>query len=246
MFKDNAFIDASNLLINSSKLKNSTKVTNNITVNDIELDSKTAKKINKNKGKYITITFNKDNISSDLEMLINQISNSVKDLMAYLKITKPTKTLFIGLGNKDYACDSFGYKMIESLSVTNKTYKIYKDVLGKTNILSIDFIKSITSLLDADLVITFDSLKTYDVNRLGCTIQMSSTGLSPGSAYDSITKVIDKKTIKRPVINIGIPSIINLNNIDKTLPNLVVTTNNIDELVSDLTSIISIALNRVF
>ena len=49
MFKDNVFIDASSLLINSSSIKKDESVTDYIKVNDIELNSKDAKVINRNK-----------------------------------------------------------------------------------------------------------------------------------------------------------------------------------------------------
>ena len=112
MFKDNVFIDASSLLINSSSIKKDESVTDYIKVNDIELNSKDAKVINRNKGKYITITFEKENISNELEILLDLIVNSIKDMLKYLKVNKSSRVLFVGLGNKDFACDALGYKVI--------------------------------------------------------------------------------------------------------------------------------------
>lgn len=246
MFKDNVFIDASSLLINSSSIKKDESVTDYIKVNDIELNSKDAKVINRNKGKYITITFEKENISNELEILLDLIVNSIKDMLKYLKVNKRSRVLFVGLGNKDFACDAFGYKVIEKLNISNNTFKMYKDVMGKTNIKSTSFIRNLANLIDSDLVIVFDSLKANDISRLGTTIQIATTGLCPGNAYIDTKVVIDKSTIKRPVINIGIPTIINLKSIEKDMPSLIVSTNNVDELVDDTSTIISIALNRLF
>lgn len=246
MFKDNVFIDASSLLINSSSIKKYESVTDYIKVNDIELNSKDAKVINRNKGKYITITFEKENISNELEILLDLIVNSIKDVLKYLKVNKRSRVLFVGLGNKDFACDAFGYKVIEKLNISNNTFKMYKDVMGKTNIKSTSFIRNLANLIDSDVVIVFDSLKANDISRLGTTIQIATTALCPGSAYIDTKVVIDKSTIKRPVINIGIPTIINLKSIEKDMPSLIVSTNNVDELVDDTSTIISIALNRLF
>lgn len=246
MFKDNVFIDASNLLINSSSIKKDESVTDYIKINDIELNSKDAKVINRNKGKYITITFDKENIGNELEILLELIVSSIKDVLKYLKVSERSRVLFVGLGNKDFACDAFGYKIIEKLNINNNTFKMYKDVMGKTNIKSTSFIRNLANLIDADLVIVFDSLKANDVSRLGNTIQIATTGLCPGSAYMDTGVVIDKSTIKRPVINIGIPTIINLKSIEKDMPNLIVSINSVDELVDDTSTIISIALNRLF
>ena len=98
--------------------------------------------------------------------------------------------------------------------------------MGKTNIKSTSFIRNLANLIDSDLVIVFDSLKANDISRLGTTIQIATTGLCPGSAYIDSKVVIDKSTIKRPVINIGIPTIINLKSIEKDMPSLIVSTNN--------------------
>ncbi len=246
MFKDNVFIDASNLLINSSSIKKDESVTDYIKINDIELNSKDAKVISRNKGKYITITFDKENIGNELEILLELIVSSIKDVLKYLKVSERSRVLFVGLGNKDFAFDAFGYKIIEKLNINNNTFKMYKDVMGKTNIKSISFIRNLANLIDSDLVIVFDSLKANDVSRLGNTIQIATTGLCPGSAYTNTGVVIDKSTIKRPVINIGIPTIINLKSIEKDMPNLIVSINSVDELVEDTSTIISIALNRLF
>ena len=100
MFKDNVFIDASSLLINSSSIKKDESVTDYIKINDIELNSKDAKLIGRNKGKYITITFDKENISNELEILLELIVSYIKDVLNYLKVSERSRVLFIGLGNK--------------------------------------------------------------------------------------------------------------------------------------------------
>lgn len=246
MYKDMMFLDSGENLINSSEIQSKVNVSENISISDIELNNKEAKKIGKSKGKYITITFNKNKLSSELECLIDTICSSIKSILDYLKLSSKCSVLFVGLGNKSFACDKFGNSIIEKISLSNKSFKIYKDVLANTNIKSIDFIKSMSVLTDTDLVIVFDSLKANDISRLGTTIQIATTGLCPGSAYIDTKVVIDKSTIKRPVINIGIPTIINLKSIEKDMPSLIVSTNNVDELVDDTSTIISIALNRLF
>ena len=229
MYKDMMFLDSSENLINSSEIQSKMKVSENISISDIELNNKEAKKIGKSKGKYITITFNKNKLSSELECLIDTICSSIKSILDYLKLSSKCSVLFVGLGNKSFACDKFGNSIIEKISLSNKSFKIYKDVLANTNIKSIDFIKCMSVLTDTDLVIVFDSLKANHISRLGSTMS-----------------VIDKSSIKKPVINIGVPTIINLKSIMNENPNLIVSTNDVDDLVSNLSSIISIAINRVF
>ena len=244
MNKDNIFLDNSEILINSSQIKRKENITENISVTDVLLNKSEAKKINKNPGRYITISFNKDKIDNELEILLKEVVTSLKEILKYLKVGK-TKPLFVGLGNKDFACDKFGSTIIEKIVIDNNSYKIYKNVLANTNIDSTLFIKNLASSLNANVVIVFDSLKAENLARLGSTIQIATTGLSPGSAFNSKVNIIDNKTIKKPVICIGIPTIVSIKESCEN-KDLVVTTNDIDLLVDNLSSIVSIAINRLF
>lgn len=246
MYKDNIFIEESEKLINSSELNKGETIDGDLIQSIIELDAKTAKEIGRHKGKYITISFNKENVQNKIEELINIINSSLNSMLEYLKISKKIKVLFIGLGNKDITSDKFGYLMIEKIAVSSKTYKMYKDVEGLTNIKSVDFTRSMAELTEADLVVVFDSLKAEHISRLGSTIQISSGGLYPGSAVSEKKSELSKRTIKTNVICIGVPTIINMKNIEETNPDLLVSTKDIDRVVDDLSSILSISINRMF
>ncbi len=247
MYKDNIFIEESEKLINSSELEAKEETINDdLKVSEIELDARLSKTLGRNKGKYITISFDKENITNKIEDLIKLINTSLQNMLEYLKLSKKSKVLFIGLGNKDITSDKFGYLCIEKIGVSTKTYKMFKDVEGITNIKSVDFTKSLVELTNADLVIVFDSLKAEHLSRLGTTIQLSTGGMYPGSAVNKKTSELSKRTIKTNVICIGIPTIINMKNIEENNPDLLVSTKDIDRVVDDLSSIISIAINRLF
>ena len=243
MYKDNMFIEESEKLINKTKYSKEEKTKEGFIINTVTLNTKEARTINRFKSKNITISFNKNNMSNKIEELINVLINNINELLKYLKLNNKSKVLFIGLGNKEITCDKFGYLMIEKLVVEDSTYKIYKDVEGLTNIKSIDFIKSMANLLEVDLVVIFDSLYTNDINRLGSSIQLSTGGL----VIPNIKKQeISKKTIKTNIISIGIPTLINLKDIVKNKESLLITTKDIDKIVDDLSSIVSISINRIF
>ncbi len=246
MYKENIFIEESEKLINSSALKEENEDENGIKVSKITLDAKTAKAIEKNKGRYITITYKKENAGKIVEELINTIVKSIEDLQEYLKIPKKKKVLFVGLGNKDVTSDKFGYLTIEKIEITNKNHKIYKDTLGITNINSVEFTRALSELLDPELVVVFDSLKAEHITRLGNTIQLSTGGLYPGSALNQKKCELSKKTIKANVICIGIPTIINMKDITEENPDLLVSSKDIDKVVDNMSSLISIAINRLF
>lgn len=243
MFKDNLFMEDSEKLINTSELNAKKENINGITIEEIEISSKESKIINRNKGKYTTITFKKDIDSNILEELINIVSSSIKNMMEYLKLTPKSKVLFIGLGNKNITSDKFGYNIIEKIALSNKTFKIHKDVEGLTNIKSVDFTKSLAELLEVDLIIVFDSLKANNLERLGTTIQLSTGGLFIG--HNNKKYELSKKTVKKNIISIGVPTIINMKDIENINPDLLVSTKDIDEIVDNTSSIVSIAINRI-
>ncbi len=246
MFKDNMFLETSEKLANLSELTTKNKINDNIFISEIEIDTKLSKEINRNKGKYITISFNKNKLSKNIEKLIEVLNTSIKNTLSYLNINKKVKILFVGLGNKNISCDSLGYHIIEKIGIEENLFKIYKDVEGITNINSFNFIKSLTNIIETDLVIIFDSLKAENVSRLGSTIQISTGGLYPGSAVTNKVNEISKKTLKTNVICIGVPTIINLENINKNNPDMLVTTKDIDLLIDGISSIISMSINRIF
>ena len=246
MFKDNIFIEESEKLINSSLLDTKKTEVGNLTLSEVEIDSKQSKEIGRNKGKYVTITFNKATLGNEVEELIELLITSFKSMLGYLKLKEKIKVLFVGLGNKDITSDKFGYLCVEKIAVSTKTHKIYKDVEGLTNIKSVDFVRSLSELLGAELVIIFDSLKAEHIERLGSTIQISTGGLYPGSAFSDKKQELSKKTIKTNVISVGIPTIINMKSILNNNPNLLVSSKDIDRVVDDLSSILSIAINRLF
>jgi len=243
MFKDNLFLEDSEKLINSSELNTKKENINEIIKEEIEISSKEAKIIERNKGKYITISYKKDIDSNTLEELITVVSSSIKNMIEYLKLTPKNKVLFIGLGNKNITSDKFGYSVIEKIAVSNKTFKIYKDVEGLTNIKSVDFTKVLAEKVEADLVIVFDSLKANNLERLGTTIQLSTGGLFIG--HNNKKYELSKKTIKKNVLSIGVPTIINMKDIENINPDYLVSTKDIDEIVDNTSSIVSIAINRI-
>ncbi len=245
MFKDNLFIEDSEKLINSSDFNSSVRNVGNLSVSDIELDAKQAREINKSKGKYVTISFNKETLGNEIEELIDLIISSMKGILGYLKLKDKVKVLFVGLGNKDITSDKFGYLCIEKIAVSSKSHKIYKDVEGLTNIKSVDFIRTLSMMVGVDVVFVFDSLNALHLDRLGSTIQISTGGMCIGSETGK-TQEISKRTVKTNVISIGVPTIINMKSIENGNPDLLVSSKDVDRVVDDLSSILSIAINRMF
>ena len=103
MEKDDIIIETAEKFINASEIENKIRKNKNISNSEIELDKKTAEKIRKNKGKYITIYFEK--IESNVETILKELEVNLKNTIKYLNIKKNSKILVVGLGNKNITSD---------------------------------------------------------------------------------------------------------------------------------------------
>lgn len=243
MNKESVFLESANVLINSSKLTEIKRKNKNVCVSEIELNKKEAKELGKNKGLYLTITF--DKLVGNVEVLIDELLESLKKAFKYLNIKKNDKILLVGLGNKNISSDSLGYLVTEKMDIDNNLCKIYKDVFSSTNIDSVSYIKNLSKFLNAKLVIVIDSLMARDISRLNKTIQISTGGIKPGSAVSNNFDEISFNVLKIPVIAIGVPTIMNISDITNISKDLIVTEKNIDIEVENIASIISIVINRM-
>ena len=120
---------------------------------------------------------------------------------------------------------------------------IYKpDVMGNTGIESIAIIKSIVKDINPTKIIIIDSLKASNKERLIKTIQITNSGINPGSGINNSRGEISKKTIGCDVIAIGIPTVVDMSTNVKE--NFIVTPTNIDFVIERLSSLIASSLNK--
>ena len=195
---------------------------NNIKVLNIDLNEWDAKELNKKKGKYITIEF------EDVTDKDNRV-NLEKTLTKYLKyiidktVEKRSECLIIGLGNKDSTPDSLGPKVIENITVTRHLYWLdmldseynvisafIPGVTGTTGIETQELIKCAINSVKPDFIIVIDALASSSIERVNKTIQITNTGISPGSGVGNSRKELSIDTLGIPVIALGIPTVVDL------------------------------------
>ena len=80
--------------------------------------------------------------------------------------------------------------------------------MGETGMETSDLVVSVIEMLKPDLVIVIDALASQSVERLNKTIQMTDTGIHPGSGVGNQRKEISKEIIGIPVVAIGIPTVV--------------------------------------
>ena len=80
--------------------------------------------------------------------------------------------------------------------------------MGETGIETSDLIKTITQTVKPDFIIVIDALAASSVERVNKTIQISDSGINPGSGIGNKRKEISKEILKVPVIAIGVPTVV--------------------------------------
>lgn len=194
---------------------------NNITVEKTIIDDTGEKTCGKKKGIYQTISFDditdKDNQKAIEEVLISVL----KEFLEEKKINKSSSCLVIGLGNKDSTPDSLGPLVVNDILVTKYLFNLgeveegYRDVSsfipGVTGTTGIETKKVIDALIKAtnpDFIIVIDALASSSMSRVNKTIQLTDTGIHPGSGVGNNREELSEESLKIPVIAIGVPTIV--------------------------------------
>ena len=203
----------------SKKLKGvkyKTDIINGIKVTNVELDSEND--LDKKKGKYITLEFDDVTDTNNMRKVIETLTLVLKKI---LKLKKDSYGLIVGLGNDKSTPDSLGPLVVEDIIVTNHLYVLnemsenYKrlsainpGVTGETGIETSDIIESIVEKIKPSYIIVIDSLASKSIERLNKTIQITDTGIHPGSGIGNKRKEISFETLGIPVIAIGVPTVV--------------------------------------
>lgn len=203
-------------------IKQETRKFDNIKVTDITVINDILE-ISKRKGKYITISFDDVTDTNNRKKVEDVVTGELVNLMNYLKISPKAKCLVVGLGNYKSTPDSLGPKVINKIVVTRHLYLIdeleveegYRNVscfapgvMGTTGIEAKDFIFGLCNEVKPDFVIAIDALASSSIDRVNKTIQMTNTGISPGSGVGNNRLEISESTLGIPVIAIGIPTVV--------------------------------------
>ena len=192
----------------------------NIKITRTKLNKDTLIK-NKEKGVYITIEFDDVTDSENYEKVKKILVNNLKYLIKETNIKDDSFYLVVGLGNRNSTPDAIGPLTIDNVIVTNHIYlydeldpnykrvsAIVPNVTASTGIETSDYIKGIVSVLKPDAIIVIDALASRSLKRVNKTIQLSNTGITPGSGVGNNRSEISKNTLGVPVIAIGIPTVV--------------------------------------
>lgn len=204
---------------NLQNIKNKHYIKNGIEVVDILLEKDN--ELKRKKGKYVTISFDDVTDSTSYSNVVSVFFNELKKVLKYLNLKKSNNCLVIGLGNHNIISDALGANVLDNIIVTRHLYEIgnvdkkYRNVailepsvMGVTGIDSFDVVKSVINTIKPDFILAIDSLCASNIERLNKVIQISSSGITPGSGIGNTRKELSLDTLNIPVIAIGVPTVV--------------------------------------
>ncbi len=189
------------------------------------------------KGRYVTIEapqmaeedegYHRD-ISLELARIIRQMLP--EELSGGTKMQQEDRgleisVLVVGLGNRAVTPDALGPRVVDNLFITrhimnefgryafsdedvSKISGIVPGVMAQTGMECVEILRGVVKETSPDLVITVDALAARNVRRLGRTIQLTDTGITPGSGIGNHRNAINRESIGVPVISLGVPTVV--------------------------------------
>ena len=254
----------------SFNIKNSIINKHNIKIERAKVDLTISKKIHKRKGYYCSVFFEDITDLDSKKNIVKIFSFELKKLLKKKNLLKKP-VLIIGLGNHYSTPDSLGPKVVDNIITTrhislisdlDKKFsvvsKIAPGVFANTGIETFDIIKGIVDRIKPSYLLVIDSLLSTSLDKLNRVIQLTDSGIDPGSGVGNQRKEISKKTIGIDVIAIGVPTVVTLNTIVKDImfeydvdkiinnnsDNFLVTPKEIDFVINDLSLVISQSINN--
>lgn len=230
-----------------------------------------AREMGKSRGTYLTLEA--PGLASPDEDYHREVSEVIADLLRELTGTAES-VLVAGLGNRDVTPDALGPQAVSNLMITRHLIREYgremmgmdgccvvsgivPGVMAQTGMETLEILQGIIEETRPDLLIVIDALAARSTRRLGRTVQITDTGIQPGSGVGNHRGSLTKESLGIPVIAIGVPTVVEAaaivydaqGNCEKMPPHLngmFVTPKNIDEMIKQLSFTLSEALNMVF
>lgn len=190
---------------------------------------------------------------------------------------KEKAILVVGLGNRDVTADSLGPNVADNLFINRHIIKEYgkraynctkmhlvsslvPGVMAKTGMESAEIIRGVIEQTAPDMVIVIDALAARSTRRLNRTIQITNTGIHPGSGVGNHRNALNEESLHVPVLAIGVPTVVDAATIVgdavgeyalgeypgalSELNNMYVTSKDVDAQIQQIGHILCDALNK--
>lgn len=196
-----------------------------IHVTRVHVDTKNAAGVlGKPMGAYVTVEA--DALAEYDEGCHREISRCLaKELRKMMGVKEEISVLVVGLGNREVTADALGPQVLDNLYITRHLVKLYgkmavgegnvnliscmePGVMAKTGMETLEIIGGVTEVTRPDLILVVDALAARSTKRLNRTIQITNTGIQPGSGVGNHREALTRETLGRPVIAVGVPTVV--------------------------------------
>ena len=229
-----------------------------------------ARALGKAEGSYVTLSFSESDLKTQ-KLFKKAARRLAGELSALLKLQKGESVLVAGLGNPMMTPDAIGTQTArriiatrhlardENLSSLRPVSVIAPGVTGMTGFESGELIADAATRSGASAIIAVDALASRSLERLCTTVQLSDTGIVPGSGVGNHRSALNAETLGVPVIAIGVPTVVDAATLAADLlegqgeideerlrrdqNNMMVTPRDIDAQVRDLAKVVGYGVN---
>ncbi len=231
-----------------------------------------AQRLGKAKGLYWTLTDAQLPTMSPPERF--EVARQVAQMLRLLLPPKGS-VLVLGLGNRRMTADALGDRVVSGILVTRHMQQqplrpvcaLAPGVLGITGVETAELAQGLVEKVQPSAVVVVDALAAMETSHIATTIQITDTGIRPGSGVGNHRKGITAETMHVPVVAIGIPLVVYASTIVRDAlkeimqedhehammmaeeltscfsGDFVVTPRNIDELVAGLADLLALSVN---
>ena len=236
------------------------------------LDQRGEKALGKPQGSYLTIDLTTfwQRKSDFFERAVRAVGSQLRELLP-----EEGPVLVIGLGNDAMTPDAVGPLAVDNVLITRhliaampkhfagfRPVAVFRTgVLGTTGVESAEAVRGLVAEVQPALVIAVDALASRRVGRVCATVQLSDTGIIPGSGVGNHRAALNRETLGVPVLAVGIPTVVDaatlaadlleeagIPELDETRLRhgkepLMVTTRDIDQQVRELSRVVGYGIN---
>ncbi len=180
-----------------------------------------ARLLEKPKGRYYSLSFPSPLSLSEAEGA--RLSKETAMLLRRLSPPMAKRLLVVGLGNRHMTADAVGPLVTDGVIPTAHLIKeapalfpsspsvfvCAPGVRAQSGMEATETVNALCQALRPDFVLAIDALAARSPERLLTTVQISDTGISPGSGIGSVQGALSQESLGIPVLALGVPTVIN-------------------------------------
>lgn len=206
-------------------IQTSERTEQDITVSYVDISDEAAGRLQKKAGSYVTIYADgvKKQDTKKQENAAKIVAGELERLIQKHRIPDEAVGLVVGLGNWNVTPDALGPMTLDKIVVTSHLFQLEHEsvakgyrsvaavtpgVMGVTGMETGDIIVGVLEQFNPDFVIAVDALASRSIERINETIQLSDTGIHPGSGVGNKRMELSEESLGIPVFAIGVPTVV--------------------------------------